>query len=135
MKKSLRFSSLLLALLLILTLPAGAYSAQSLVPQARTYTGSFTDISGLWCEDAVVTCYESGLLSGKTGRTFPMTSRMAAPEHENLIRTEHRHIVGGDAAFPIANAIGPPPPHFLQPHSHCVFHLTLLFLKNQNLFF
>lgn len=70
MKKSLRFSSLLLALLLILTLPAGAYSAQSLVPQARTYTGSFTDISGLWCEDAVVTCYESGLLSGKTDRTF-----------------------------------------------------------------
>ena len=70
MKKSLRFSSLLLALLLTLTLPAGAYSAQSLVPQARTYTGAFTDVSGLWCEDAVITCYESGLLSGKTDRTF-----------------------------------------------------------------
>ena len=99
MKKSLRFFSLFLALLLLLTLPVGAYSAQSLVPQARTYTGSFTDISGLWCEDAVVTCYESGLLSGKTDRTFAPQDPLAVGQVIVISARLADLLQGGDGDF------------------------------------
>lgn len=71
MKRS-RLLSLLLALVLAvsLTLPAAAYNPKNLVPQKRTYTTAFTDTKGTWCDEAVRTCYEAGLMDGKSATAF-----------------------------------------------------------------
>jgi|GEM_PF-3128748 len=70
MKKT-RLTALFLTLaMLAATIPAFAYNASSLVSQKRTYAGNFSDIKGIWCESAAKTCYEAGLMDGKSDGRF-----------------------------------------------------------------
>lgn len=66
MKRS-RLLSLLVTLALTLSLaaPAAAYHPGSLIPQTRTYSTPFADTRGTWCDAAVQTCYETGLMDGQ----------------------------------------------------------------------
>lgn len=62
-----------LTLSLALAAPAGAAN-HTLVPKTADYTDQFTDIRNAWCESAVKTCYETGLLLGKTADRFDAVS-------------------------------------------------------------
>lgn len=70
-----RFTTLASALTLSLTLAVPATAADvTLVPQTAQYAGQFADIRNIWCESAVKTCYETGLLQGKTTDRFDADS-------------------------------------------------------------
>lgn len=73
-----RFTAFASALTLSLTLAVSAGAANdTLLPKTTDYTGQFSDIRDSWCEDAVKTCYETGLLQGKTANRFDANSSLS----------------------------------------------------------
>lgn len=51
-----------------------------LVPIRQEYAGQFADISGKWCEAAVSTCYQTGLLAGKTADRFDAVGKLTCAQ-------------------------------------------------------
>lgn len=97
-----RFAALLLSLALALSLavPAAAYNPSSLVPQKRTYSTPFSDTKGTWCEAAVRTCYEAGLLDGTSKTTFSPTAPLTYAQITVITARLHELLNGGDGVFP-----------------------------------
>lgn len=107
------FALLLTAVMLLACVPAAAAetsgessaSAQSsgmLVEKRRVYGGSFGDVpAGYWCESAVATCYETGLLSGYRADAFgpknPLTNAQIAAVCARL----YSLLTGGDGQIPL----------------------------------
>ncbi len=100
MKKKLISLLLTLALLGTLTAPAAAYSATALVPQARTYDTPFTDLRADWYRSAVQTCYEAGLMSGKSDTAFDPGGTLTYAEIFVIAARMHSLFHGGDGALP-----------------------------------
>lgn len=98
---------LTLALALSLSAPAAAYNSGSLVPQQRTYTTPFTDTKGTWCGAAVQTCYEAGLMDGKTASTFDPAGTLTYAQIIVIIARLHSLLNGGSGQF-AAPAAGAP---------------------------
>ena len=97
-----RFSALLLSLTLALTLvsPAAAYSKDNLVPQQKSTAPAFADTVGTWCGNAVRTCYEAGLLEGKTADRFAPRESLTYAQITVITARLHELLSGGDGAFP-----------------------------------
>jgi hypothetical protein len=98
--KNMRLASLLLALaLLVCTLPAAAYNSGSLVPQKRTYSTAFDDTKGTWCDDAVKTCYEAGLIDGKSAVRFDPRGSLTYAQITVMSARFRSLLTGGTGVF------------------------------------
>ena len=100
MKRS-RLLSLLMTLALTLSLatPAAAYHPGSLIPQTRTYSTPFADTRGTWCDAAVQTCYETGLMDGKSATTFDPQGSLTYGQIVVIVARLHELMNGGDGKF------------------------------------
>ena len=97
MKRS-RLLSLLMTLALTLSL-AAAYHPGSLIPQTRTYSTPFADTRGTWCDAAVQTCYETGLMDGKSATTFDPQGSLTYGQIVVIVARLHELMNGGDGKF------------------------------------
>jgi len=59
-----------------LSIPAFADSGSILIPTVTSNTLLFHDTKNIWCEDAVQTCCQTGLLTGKTATQFDAKSQL-----------------------------------------------------------
>ena len=100
MKRS-RLLSLLMTLALTLSLaaPAAAYHPGSLIPQTRTYSTPFADTRGTWCDAAVQTCYETGLMDGKSATAFDPQGSLTYGQIVVIVARLHELMNGGDGKF------------------------------------
>lgn len=100
MKKE-RFLSVLLTLALAFSLavPASAYHAGNLIPQKKTNAPAFADTKGTWCEAAVATCYEAGLLDGKSAQHFAPKDSLTYAQITVITARLLNLLSGGDGAF------------------------------------
>lgn len=104
------FFAFLTALALTVTLSAPVPAAAEdltaeeasalLVPVRQTYTGQFADISGAWCEAAVGTCYQTGLLAGKTADRFDAVGKLTCAQITVISARLLAYLNGGDGIFP-----------------------------------
>lgn len=100
MKKNRIFALLLtIAMTAALTLPAAAWNSENLVPQQKTYTTAFTDTAGTWCDDYVRTCYEAGLLNGKTATFYGAKDPLTYAQIIVITARLHELMNGGDGVL------------------------------------
>ena len=106
MMKHTRPLALLLTLILALSLtaPAAAYSSGCLVPQKKTYSTAFADTKGAWCEAAVKTVYEAGLMDGKSASAFDPSGSLTYAQILVITAPLHELLHGGDGVLPAAAA-------------------------------
>ena len=96
-----RFSALFLTLTLLLcTLPAAAAEGDDwLVPKVQE-APAFTDMAGVWCEDAVQTVCQTGLMQGRSDGSFNPSGALM-PEHIVTICARLDDLLtGGDGVLP-----------------------------------
>ena len=96
-----RFSALFLTLTLLLcTLPAAAAEGDDwLVPKVQE-APAFTDMAGVWCEDAVQTVCQAGLMQGRSDGSFNPSGALM-PEHIVTICARlYDLLTGGDGVLP-----------------------------------
>lgn len=100
MKKN-RLLSLLLTLALAFSLaaPAAAYNTKNLIPQKKTYQTAFTDTKGTWCDSAVQTCYEAGLLDGKSATSFAPKDSLTYAQITVITARLANLLAGGTGVF------------------------------------
>lgn len=92
----------ILSLLLIasLSVPAFADSGSMLVPIVTSNALPFQDTKNTWCEDAVQTCYQTGLLAGKTATRFDAKSHLT---YAQIIVIAARLYTGLTGGAPVAD--------------------------------
>lgn len=95
-----RMFSLVLAALLVLTLPAAAASDWLVLPVKDA--PAFADTAGSWCQSEVETVYEAGLMEGQSTERFnPQGTLM--PEHIVAVCARlYSLLTGGDGTVPPA---------------------------------
>ena len=64
MKRWICKGMLLLAALAVLAAPALAEEPETLLPRIRNGEPGFADTQGIWCEENVRLCWQTGLLAG-----------------------------------------------------------------------
>lgn len=96
-----RFSALLLTLALFLcSLPAAAAEGDDwLVPKIRE-APSFTDMDGIWCEDAVDTVCEAGLMRGRADGSFNPSGELTGAHIVTICARLYGLLTGGDGVLP-----------------------------------
>ena len=96
-----RFSALLLTLALFLcSLPAAAAEGDDwLVPKIRE-APSFTDMDGVWCEDAVDTVCEAGLMRGRADGSFNPSGELTGAHIVTICARLYGLLTGGDGVLP-----------------------------------
>lgn len=100
MKKTRIFALLLtLVLATALALPAAAWNRENLVPRQKTYATAFTDTAGTWCDDYVRTCYEAGLLNGKTTTVYGAKDPLTYAQIIVITARLHELMNGGDGVL------------------------------------
>ena len=82
-----RFSALFLTLTLLLcTLPAAAAEGDDwLVPKVQE-APAFTDMAGVWCEDAVQTVCQTGLMQGRSDGSFNPSGALMPAAYRHYLR-------------------------------------------------
>lgn len=90
--------SLLLAV--SLSVPAFADSGNKLLPIVTSNALPFQDTKNTWCEDAVQTCYQTGLLAGKTATRFDAKSHLT---YAQIIVIAARLYTGLTGGAPVAD--------------------------------
>ena len=96
-----RFSALFLTLALFLcSLPAAAAEGDDwLVPKIRE-APSFTDMDGVWCEDAVDTVCEAGLMRGRADGSFNPSGELTGAHIVTICARLYVLLTGGDGVLP-----------------------------------
>lgn len=82
-----------------LSIPAFAYSDNKLVPIVMSNALPFQDTKNIWCEDAIQTCYQTGLLAGKTATRFDAKSHLT---YAQIIVIAARLYTGLTGGAPVA---------------------------------
>lgn len=101
-----RIVSLVLAALLVLTLPAAAEESSWLIPPVKD-APAFTDTADSWCQDEVSVLYEAGLMEGISDTYFGVSNTLM-PEHVVTVCARlYSLLTGGDGTLP-APAEGEP---------------------------
>ena len=77
MKKRICKGMILLAALAMLTVPALAEEPETLLPRIRDGEPGFVDTQGIWCEESVRLCWQTGLLAGTSETTFQPSSPLS----------------------------------------------------------
>lgn len=112
--KHFRMISLLLALclmcslapaamakpLLIAPAPSAVQRPARLLPTVKTYSGTLTDAEGAWCEDAIQTVYETGLMEGKTTDRFDITAPLTHAQIVVVCARLRSLLTGGGGTLP-----------------------------------
>ena len=96
-----RFSALILTLTLFFyTLPAAAAEGDDwLVPKVQD-TPIFTDIAGIWCEEAVQTVCEAGLMQVRSDGSFSPSSDLMPEQIVTICARLYDLLTGGDGVLP-----------------------------------
>lgn len=76
MKKNGIRAFLTAILIVAITIPAAAYGDGTLIPQQKNYQSAFADTAGTWCDLYAQTCYEAGLMDGKSAAQFDSTGTL-----------------------------------------------------------
>ena len=101
-----RFSALFLTLTLLLcTLPAAAAEGDDwLVPKVQE-APAFTDMAGVWCEDAVQTVCQTGLMQGRSDGSFNPSGALTGAHIVTICARLYDLLTGGDGTLqePAAN--------------------------------
>ena len=95
-----RFSALFLTLTLLLcTLPAAAAEGDDwLVPKVQE-APAFTDITGVWCEDAVQTVCQTGLMQGRSDGSFNPSGALTGAHIVTICARLYDLLTGGDGTL------------------------------------
>ena len=103
-----RFSALFLTLALFLcSLPAAAAEGDDwLVPKIRE-APSFTDMAGVWCEDAVQTVCEAGLMRGRADGSFNPSGELTGAHIVTICARLYDLLTGGDGVLPTLDRVFP----------------------------
>lgn len=98
-----RFSALFLTLtlaLLFCSLPAAAAEGDGwLVPKVRE-APAFTDMAGVWCEDAVQTVCQTGLMQGRSDGSFGPSGELTGAHIVTICARLYGLLTGGDGVLP-----------------------------------
>ena len=96
-----RFSALFLMLaLLFCSLPAAAAEEDGwLVPKVRE-APAFTDMAGVWCEDAVQTVCQTGLMQGRSDGSFNPSGELTGAHIVTICARLYVLLTGGDGVLP-----------------------------------
>lgn len=86
--------------LLIAPAPSAVQSADRLLPTVKPYSGTLTDAEGAWCEDAIQTVYETGLMEGKTADRFDITSPLTYAQTVVVCARLRNLLTGGGGTLP-----------------------------------
>ncbi len=71
-----------------------------LLPVVKPYEGTLTDAEGAWCANAIVTCYEAGLMEGKTTNRFDAAAPLSNAQIVVISARLHSRLRDGDGTFP-----------------------------------
>ena len=95
-----RFSALFLTLTLLLcTLPAAAAEGDDwLVPKVQE-APAFTDMAGVWCEDAVQTVCQAGLMQGRSDGSFNPSGALTGAHIVTICARLYDLLTGGDGTL------------------------------------
>ena len=95
-----RFSALFLTLTLLLcTLPAAAAEGDDwLVPKVQE-APAFTDMAGVWCEDAVQTVCQTGLMQGRSDGSFNPSGALTGAHIVTICARLYDLLTGGDGTL------------------------------------
>lgn len=96
--------SLLLALTLALSLALPAAAAEGtewLIPRTKE-APAFSDTSGVWCEDEVVTVCEAGLMEGRSAERFDIASPLTNAQIAVISARLQSLLAGGDGVLEAA---------------------------------
>lgn len=95
-----RFSALFLTLTLLLcTLPAAAAEGDDwLVPKVQE-APAFTDMTGVWCEDAVQTVCQTGLMQGRSDGSFNPSGALTGAHIVTICARLYDLLTGGDGTL------------------------------------
>ena len=95
-----RFSALFLTLTLLLcTLPAAAAEGDDwLVPKVQE-APAFTDMAGVWCEDAVQTVCQAGLMQGRSDGSFNPSGELTGAHIVTICARLYVLLTGGDGTL------------------------------------
>ena len=96
-----RLSALFLTLtLLFCTLPAAAAEGDDwLVPKVRE-APAFTDMTDVWCEDAVQTVCQAGLMQGRSDGSFNPSGELTGAHIVTICARLYDLLTGGDGVLP-----------------------------------
>ena len=98
-RKGLASLALALSMTFTLTIPAYAYNNENLIPQQKSYTAPFPDLTQDWYKSAVQTCYEAGLMEG-SGRKFSPAGTLSYAEVITIAARLHQLTHGGSGQLP-----------------------------------
>ena len=96
-----RLRPLLLALVMVLCITpvwAAEPASPPLLPKVREYAG-FADVKGAWCETAVKTVYEAGLMDGVSSKKFDPTADFSYAQSMYIAAKLHSLLTGGKGVF------------------------------------
>ena len=95
-----RFSALFLTLTLLLcTLPPAAAEGDDwLVPKVQE-APAFTDMAGVWCEDAVQTVCQTGLMQGRSDGSFNPSGALTGAHIVTICARLYDLLTGGDGTL------------------------------------
>ena len=98
--KTRRFAALFLTLsLLLCTLPATAAEGDDwLVPKVQE-APAFTDMAGVWCEDAVQTVCQAGLMQGRSDGSFNPSGALTGAHIVTICARLYDLLTGGDGTL------------------------------------
>ena len=99
MKRWICKGMLLLAALAVLAAPALAEEPETLLPHIRDGEPGFADTQGVWCEENVKLCWQTGLLAGTSETTFQPSSPLSTAQVIVIAARLQDLLSGGTGVF------------------------------------
>lgn len=99
--KNYRFAALFLTIsMLLCSLPVSAAEGDDwLVPKVQE-APAFTDMTGVWCEDAVQTVCQAGLMQGRSDGSFNPSGELKGAHIVTICARLYDLLTGGDGVLP-----------------------------------
>lgn len=99
MKKWISKSVFFLTALAMLAVPALAEEPETLLPRIRNGEPGFADTQGIWCEENVKLCWQTGLLAGTSDTTFQPSSPLSKAQVIVIAARLQDLLSGGTGVF------------------------------------
>ena len=88
-----------LTALAMLAVPALAEESETLLPRIRNEEPGFADTQGVWCEENVKLCWQTGLLAGTSETTFQPSSPLSTAQVIVIAARLQDLLSGGTGVF------------------------------------
>jgi hypothetical protein len=99
MKKWISKGVFFLTALAMLAVPALAEESETLLPRIRNEEPGFADTQGVWCEENVKLCWQTGLLAGTSETTFQPSSPLSTAQVIVIAARLQDLLSGGTGVF------------------------------------